>query len=64
VSQVQLPAHFTVWLASDDAKFLKGRFVWASWDIEEMKTKEKLITQGETWTTGLQGWPKLEQIVA
>ncbi|OJI97560.1 hypothetical protein ASPVEDRAFT_184432 [Aspergillus versicolor CBS 583.65] len=33
---VELPAHFLVWLASDEAKFLKGRFVWANWDAQEL----------------------------
>ncbi|KAL3428730.1 oxidoreductase [Aspergillus tetrazonus] len=27
---VELPAHFLVWLASDEAKFLKDKFVWAN----------------------------------
>ncbi|KAH7043759.1 hypothetical protein B0J12DRAFT_555106, partial [Macrophomina phaseolina] len=31
-----LPEGFAVWLASPAAKFLKGRFVWSSWDVEEM----------------------------
>jgi hypothetical protein len=33
---VELPAHFIVWLASEEAKFLKGKFVWANWDAEEL----------------------------
>lgn len=36
---VNLPGHFCVWLASEDASFLSGRFVWASWDVEEMKAR-------------------------
>ncbi|KAH7020687.1 hypothetical protein B0J12DRAFT_585854 [Macrophomina phaseolina] len=31
-----LPEGFTVWLASPAAAFLKGRFVWSSWDVEEL----------------------------
>ena len=27
---------FAVWLASKEAAFLKGRFVWASWDVQEL----------------------------
>ncbi|KAH7251367.1 hypothetical protein BKA59DRAFT_491874 [Fusarium tricinctum] len=34
--KVELPAHFIVWLASEEAKFLKGKFVWANWDAEEL----------------------------
>jgi NAD(P)-dependent dehydrogenase (short-subunit alcohol dehydrogenase family) len=31
-----LPGSFAVWLASPAAAFLKGRFVWSNWDVEEM----------------------------
>ena len=37
---VSLAASFTVWAASEEAKFLHGRFVWASWDVTEMMTGE------------------------
>ncbi|KAL4876132.1 hypothetical protein BJY04DRAFT_210794 [Aspergillus karnatakaensis] len=33
---VELPAHFLVWLASDEARFLRDKFVWANWDAEEL----------------------------
>lgn len=29
---------FAVWAATDEAKFLHGRFGWASWDVEELAT--------------------------
>ncbi|KAG9255773.1 uncharacterized protein F5Z01DRAFT_699576 [Emericellopsis atlantica] len=32
-----LPGHFAVWAASPEATFLHGRFVWANWDVLEMK---------------------------
>lgn len=28
-----------MWLTSPVGKFLKGRFVWAAWDINELKSK-------------------------
>ncbi|EKG20922.1 hypothetical protein MPH_01786 [Macrophomina phaseolina MS6] len=31
-----LPEGFAVWLASPAAAFLKGRFAWSSWDVEEL----------------------------
>ncbi|KAJ8124318.1 hypothetical protein O1611_g9324 [Lasiodiplodia mahajangana] len=34
---VDLPGHFAVWATSPEAKFLHGRFVWASWDVEQLK---------------------------
>ena len=33
---VELPGQFAVWLASKEAAFLKGRFVWGNWDVEEL----------------------------
>lgn len=27
-----------MWAASDEAKFLHGRFVWANWDVDELQT--------------------------
>jgi hypothetical protein len=36
---VELPAHFLVWLASEEAKFLKGKFVWANWDAQELMAR-------------------------
>jgi hypothetical protein len=35
-----LPGAFSVWVASHEAKFLHGRFVWAAWDVEELKSGE------------------------
>ncbi|KAK3684555.1 hypothetical protein LTR37_020158 [Vermiconidia calcicola] len=38
-----LPAHYAVWLCSAEADFLKGRFVWAHWDVEELQAKKEVI---------------------
>ncbi|KAI0489813.1 putative short-chain dehydrogenase [Xylaria cf. heliscus] len=37
---VDLPGDYAVWAASSEAKFLHGRFVWASWDVDQLKTGE------------------------
>jgi hypothetical protein len=34
VDLVSLPASFNVWLASPEARFLKGKFLWANWDVD------------------------------
>ncbi|CAH0042527.1 unnamed protein product [Clonostachys rhizophaga] len=34
----ELPGNFAVWLASPEAAFLHGRYVEASWDVEELKS--------------------------
>lgn len=52
---VELPAHFFVWLASEEATFLKGKFVWANWDAEELIVKSDEIQQTKLLTVGLSG---------
>lgn len=36
---VELPGHFVVWLASHEGAFLRDKFVWANWDVEELKAQ-------------------------
>lgn len=52
-----LPASFFVWLASEEAAFLNGRYLWANWDVEELKERKDEIVKGEFLRVGLQGWP-------
>ncbi|KAF5591043.1 reductase [Fusarium pseudoanthophilum] len=40
---VELPAHFMVWLASDEGDFLRGKFAWANWDAQELLARAKEI---------------------
>lgn len=40
-----LPGQFYVWLASDEAKFLKDKYVWPNWDAEEL-AKRAVEIQG------------------
>jgi hypothetical protein len=54
---VSLPASFYVWLASPEARFLKGKFLWANWDVDELKAKAKEIESGSLLAIGLVGWP-------
>ncbi|KKO98352.1 short chain dehydrogenase [Trichoderma harzianum] len=35
-----LPGNYAVWAASDEAKFLHGRFTWAAWDVNELQSEE------------------------
>lgn len=35
-----LPGAFTVWAASKEASFLHGRYVFSSWDVEELANTE------------------------
>ena len=52
---VELPAHFSVWLASDEAKFLKGKFLWANWDVPELIRRAGEIRDSRLLTVGLSG---------
>ena len=45
-SPVKLPADFTVWLASKEAEFLRGRFVSCNWDVDELKTRAEEFSAG------------------
>jgi hypothetical protein len=50
----KLPGDFSVWLASPEADFLNGRYVWAAWDVDEMiAMKEKLASDPFLLTMGL-----------
>ena len=56
-SITDLPASFCVWLASGESDFLKGRLVWANWDVNEMKAKADEIMEKDLLTLRLTGWP-------
>lgn len=51
----QLPGHFLVWLASNEAKFLKNRYVWVNWDVEELKSRAKEIESSSLLQVNLDG---------
>ncbi|KAL5340984.1 hypothetical protein BJX70DRAFT_396363 [Aspergillus crustosus] len=59
MDEVNLPADFTLWLSSKEAAFLSGRYVFANWDVEELKAKAQDIQSGILLTAGIQGWPFL-----
>jgi NAD(P)-dependent dehydrogenase (short-subunit alcohol dehydrogenase family) len=49
-----LPAHFALWLAGPESRFLNGRFVWANWDVDELiALKEKMEKEDRFLTIGL-----------
>ncbi|KAH8711857.1 hypothetical protein GQ44DRAFT_690065 [Phaeosphaeriaceae sp. PMI808] len=54
---VSLPAGVMVWLASPEAAFLKGKYIWANWDVSEMKERAEEIAKGDLLTMKLGGWP-------
>ncbi|KAK4156570.1 hypothetical protein C8A00DRAFT_40963 [Chaetomidium leptoderma] len=54
---VSLPGSFILWLASPEARFLKGRFLFSNWDIDELKARRNEFESGEQFKVGLGGWP-------
>ena len=57
--QVNLPGHFSVWLASKEGHATpSGRYLWAHWDVEELKERSKeLYDDPVALTLTLSGWP-------
>jgi hypothetical protein len=45
-----------VWAASEDAKFLNGKSVWANWDVDELRAEAITIKGTGKFTLGLLGW--------
>ncbi|KAF1971541.1 NAD(P)-binding protein [Bimuria novae-zelandiae CBS 107.79] len=54
---VSLPADFNVWLASPEARFLKGKFLWTSWDVDELKAQAKEIEETRRFRVEMVGYP-------
>ncbi|KAE8381225.1 hypothetical protein BDV26DRAFT_301982 [Aspergillus bertholletiae] len=57
LDSVELSGNFAVWLASEEAAFLNGRYVWANWDGDELKVKAGEIQASQQLTAGILGWP-------
>ena len=53
----ELAGHAAVWLCSEEAKFLRGKFVWCNWDVDEMKAKKEEIEGSLLLTANCIGWP-------
>ncbi|KAJ5645829.1 NADP(+)-dependent dehydrogenase [Penicillium lividum] len=58
---ISLPADFLVWIVSPEAEFLQNKIVFATWDVDELKSRKKEIVggpgPGELWI-GFQGFPR------
>ncbi|KAK3047474.1 hypothetical protein LTR09_011103 [Extremus antarcticus] len=54
----ELPGHFAVWLCSEEAKFLRGRFVWCTWNASELLAERAMFEANPLLTTAnCIGWP-------
>jgi hypothetical protein len=54
---VSLPADINVWLASEEAAFLKDKYIFANWDVEELKARKEEIVEKKLFEMWLQGVP-------
>ena len=54
---MSLAPHFLVWVVSKEARFLKGRFVCANWDVKELMGKKKEIETSRILEANVHGWP-------
>lgn len=54
---VELPAQFHLWLSSPEADFLKGKFVWVNWDVDELKARADEIRDSHLLKVLLNGVP-------
>ncbi|KAK8133583.1 oxidoreductase [Apiospora sp. TS-2023a] len=53
---VSLPAGFMLWLASPEAAFLKGKFLWSNWDVDELKARAEEIESSDEFNMTVVGW--------
>ncbi|KAL9592171.1 MAG: hypothetical protein Q9179_006987 [Wetmoreana sp. 5 TL-2023] len=51
------PAHFMLWLVSPEATFLRGKSVWANWDVVELQGIGSKIQESSLMTINVDGWP-------
>jgi len=51
-----LTTNFIVWITSPEAEFLRGKFVWSNWDVEELMSKKDGLKVSPKLTMGLYGW--------
>ncbi|KAL3442078.1 hypothetical protein BJX65DRAFT_321699 [Aspergillus insuetus] len=54
---VSLPAGFSLWLTSPEARFLDGKFLWANWDVDELVARKDEIEKKGLLDLQLVGWP-------
>lgn len=54
----KLAGQFFAWAATEEAEFLKGRFVWAEWDIDDLKAKKDEIIEKDLLSITIDGFEK------
>ncbi|KAF4826564.1 hypothetical protein CGCTS75_v008958 [Colletotrichum tropicale] len=62
---IDLPGHFVLWAASRQAEFLHGRFIWANWDVDELRGEEfkKALEDNPNFlTVGVEGLSEMKNL--
>ena len=54
----KLAGEFFAWLSTEEAEFLSGRFVWAEWDVEELKGNKAEILEKDLLLTTIDGFTR------
>jgi hypothetical protein len=44
-----------LWLVSSEADFLRGKYVWVNWDVDELRTRKEEILNTDILDTKLGG---------
>lgn len=44
------------WVSSAEGEFLKGKYLWVNWDIDELKARKEELRAPRRLVTGLVGW--------
>jgi hypothetical protein len=46
-----------VWLASPEAAFLNGKYLWVNWDVDELKARSSEMEGSTELNVQVVGWP-------
>ena len=49
----RLAGDFVVWAASEEARFLNGRFAWVNWDVADLVAAKEEIVSKDYYRTSL-----------
>lgn len=53
-----LPGNYAVWLTTKEADWLRDRFVWANWDVDELIGMKEKVLQEDLLKWDLLGFPR------
>lgn len=56
IDNVNLPGNFAVWAASQEARFLNGKYVFCNFDVEELVARKAEFEEPTFMRLGLDGW--------